>query len=288
MSFNYVCANYSFASRPNSYIPSIEADTTSLFSDKAVIGAMCPAAAKFAISTEPQKVIGGHAAIADNSLLSARDLADMQEAKDNGFDIEVIHMSDYETEHGPRIFDELDSDLDFAPNMVSGVEFVSGDASISLREQDKSEVLLPVCGFDFLDPLDRPLSTVKCQVKFSCPLNDNVTLITPDQALNHVHYKGVDLQHYIRSMVKLLGVCLASIDTNKYDAGIEFDLFQWRSLGKAVEDIFYNLSLDFNDVWFTPAQLAYAAQKADNEVLMAIAKGLLVAKVKVYWFPRKQ
>lgn len=281
MSFNYVCANHSFASRPNSYIPSIEADTTSLFSDKAVIGAMCPAAAKFAISTEPQKVIGGHAAIADNSLLSARDLADMQEAKDNGFDIEVIHMSDYETEHGPRIFDELDSDLDFAPNMVSGVEFVSGDASISLREQDKSEVLLPVCGFDFLDPLDRPLSTVKCQVKFSCPLNDNVTLITPDQALHNVHYNGADLSRYVHSMAKLVSVSLASCDISKYDAGIWFDMSLWRDLDNNIDNILYELAACFGDVWHTPAHLIYAADKFNNEVLEAIAKGLLVAKAKI-------
>ena len=282
MDLIFVSANSSFVDQPALYVPSITIEAAAKpLSDKAVIGALCPNAGKF-LGNKQGEVIGGHACIDDYCLLTEQDIKDMNEAKDNGFDIEIVHMDDFELENGGMVFDDIEADFyDLCQPQISEVRFSNGAVSIANREQDFNEVRLPLASFDFLSPFDRPLSLTKCKLKLAHDISGREFLLKPMQALNEVSYYGADLVKYVKDVVSQLGGLLEQTDTSEFDASTWYYIQEWRQLSLLMEQVIYELASDFSDVWFSPAQILYMADKLKLDALNELGKELLVSKIVI-------
>lgn len=282
MSFNYVSANCSLFSSPVAYIPNTPVSTSKLLDDKAVIGALCPSAAKFALATDQREMIGGEAALDDAFLLTEQDLADIKEAREHGIELDIVHMSEAELER-EALFLELPDDLkDVQVPLVSGVKFASGYTSYSSRYQEYNEVTLPIMNFDFLDSMSQPLEMVKCKVKFECPLEGIINTLTVDEAFNLVLFYGRDLATYIHKIFSYINFALNTfINQDLLDAGQWHDLEQWHWLDKRIDDVMCELSRDSGDVWYSPSQLIEASQYLENDALRAVAMKLIISHASV-------
>lgn len=282
MDLIFVSANSSFVDQPALYVPSIAIEAAAKpLSDKAVFGALCPAAGKF-LGNEQSEIIGGHACIDDYCLLTEQDIKDMSEAKDNGFDIDIVHMDDFELENGGMVFDDIDSDFyDLCQPKISEVRFANGAISIANREQDFNEVRLPLASFDFLSPFDRPLSLTKCKLKLAHDVSGRELLLKPMQALNEVSYYGADLVKYVQNITADLKDMLRQCDTSQFDAATGYEIEEWFKLSKQIEDVIYELACYFGDVWFSPAQILYMADKLKLYALNELGKELLVSKIVI-------
>ena len=282
MDLIFVSANSSFVAQPALYVPSITIEAAANpLSDKAVIGALCPNAGKF-LGNKQGEVIGGHACIDDYCLLTEQDIKDMNEAKDNGFDIEIVHMDEFELENGGMVFDDIEADFyDLCQPKISEVRFANGAVSIANREQDFNEVRLPLVSFEFLSPFDRPLSLAKCKLRFEHGITGSEVNLKPVQALNEVSYYGADLVKYVRGIAKELSDLMHRCDMSMFDAATGYEIEEWLKLSRQIESVMYELACYFGDVWFSPAQLLYMAQKLSLDALSELGKGLLISKVRV-------
>lgn len=282
MDLIFVSANSSFVDQPALYVPSIAIEAAAKpLSDKAVIGALCPNAGKF-LGNKQGEVIGGHACIDDYCLLTEQDIKDMNEAKDNGFDIDIVHMDDFELENGGMVFDDIEADFyDLCQPQISEVRFANGAVSIANREQDFNEVRLPLASFDILSPFDRPLSLTKCKLKLAHDVSGRELCLKPVQALNEVSYYGADLVKYVQNITADLKDMLRQCDTSQFDAATGYEIEEWFKLSKQIEDVIYELACYFGDVWFSPAQLLYMADKLKLYALNELGKELLVSKIVV-------
>ena len=161
------------------------------------------------------------------------------------------------------------------------MRFAHGATIIANQNQDFNEVRLPLASFDFLSPFDRPLSLTKCKLKLAHDVSGRELLLKPVQALNEVSYYGADLVKYVKDVVGQLSGLLEQVDTSEFDASTWYYIQEWRQLSLLMEQVIYELASVFSDVWFSPVQILYMADKLKLDALNELGKELLVSKIVV-------
>ena len=74
---------------------------------------------------------------------------------------------------------------------------------------------------------------------------------------------------------------LEQADASEFDAATWYYIQEWRQLSLLIEQVIFELASDFSDVWFSPAQILYMADKLKLDALSELGETLLVSKVVI-------